>query len=441
MEEISTFLSKDHVKDWGVIEAIREVLQNYVDVIREERCGGSVTWEEGFAHMRDYGSGMQMKDLAFGHSEKAKGSVGMFGEGIKSAFVVLARENRYVEIVTGITKIVPILKPNVQFDNLETLHYEKHQLQEWEGEIKGTDIIVQCFREELDEAKKYFVVLSPVQFLENNKISLPAGNIYVNNSKISSVENAMFSYHLEGDEAETAVNRDRDGDVRDITKPLMERILFGTGSEEVIEKYLKVIVHPQECYEESFSYASWRTPLENKSVWKKVWKKHYGDKIVLSDNIVTDNHCEQHGYKVLTGLSSGKKWLLEELGVKTSKDIYKAKCVEGQDYRKEDLEPIEKENLDRALQLVDKYYYWVNPRMVIVSELPENIFGSYDPNSDLIRLSRDILDDKDKTLQVLLHEAIHKFSGAMDYTASFEEVLEKIIVKTINKHNDNKEKK
>lgn len=436
MEEISTFLVKKHVEDWGIIEALREILQNYVDVIKEEKCGGSVTWEEGFAHVRDYGSGMQMKDLAFGHSDKAKGSVGMFGEGIKSSFVVLCREDRYVEIITGTTKIIPVLKPNPQFDGVETLHYQKHQLQEWEGEVKGTDIIVQCFKEELEAAKKYFVVLNPVHFLENNKISLPAGNIYVNNSKISTIENAMFSYHLEGGKAESAVNRDRNGAVMDIAKPLIERTLFDTSSEEVIEKYLKAIIAFAECFEAGFSYASWRTPIGHINLWKKVWDREYGDKIVLSDNIVTDNHCEQHGFTVLTGLSTGKKWLLEELGVKSSKDIYKAKCIEGQDYRREDLDDIERQNLDRALQLVDKYYYWVNPRMVIISELANNIRGLYDPKSDLIRLSRDILKDKDETLQVLLHETIHKFSGTTDYSAAFEEALEKLMIKIINRHNE-----
>lgn len=80
-------LSVNYVSDWGVQEALRELFQNAID-------WGNWSWsisEAGELCITSHEAGLDNRTLLLGHSVKAEGSIGKFGEGYKLAMLVLCR--------------------------------------------------------------------------------------------------------------------------------------------------------------------------------------------------------------------------------------------------------------------------------------------------------------------------------------------------------------
>jgi hypothetical protein len=59
------------------------------------------------------------------------------------------------------------------------------------------------------------------------------------------------------------------------------------------------------------------------------------------------------------------------------------------------------------------------------------INGAYELRTDKIYLRREILSNLNQTLHTLLHEAVHKYTGADDCTAAFERALTEVSVNII----------
>jgi len=78
-EIIATTISPNYVAGWGATEALREIIQNYLDVVdmlREQntRAGtrkpvkGQITWCNGEATISDRGPGLELRHFALGIS-------------------------------------------------------------------------------------------------------------------------------------------------------------------------------------------------------------------------------------------------------------------------------------------------------------------------------------------------------------------------------------
>jgi hypothetical protein len=440
---IDTGISANHAKTWNVGQAVRELVQNWLDVKSQFSCTGHIVYDNvnQMASFKDGGPGMQMKHLAFGESDKAEGSIGQFGEGLKSAMIVLARNGRKLELRTNGMLILPTIAMSKTFGT-ETLHFKvmpmaARLISRW----TGTSIRVAITKDELDEGKSYFSAFkhrdnSGFDWIERDAISLPGGIVYANGSAIGHISNAEFSYHLVGSVAQSAVNRDRNSVDMTIVEPAIANMISHSHSTKLIAQIMKAMIGKTDSYESKLSL---RPTWSATKLWKRTWTKHMGKHAVLSSNSQDNSQAEYRGYDVIS-LDHSATNFLNLIGIKSSEDLFAPK------YRSarpnigkvgiRSLDETQSENLKWARRMVNKHY--AETGKIIVCDRLNNLTvsvnnpnGAYSPANDTIYMNRAILSNKSQTLHTLLHEAVHKVSGASDLTSEFERALLQVAVKMI----------
>jgi hypothetical protein len=438
---VDSGISLKHAKDWTIGEAVREVVQNWLDVKNEFSCKGEIVYnkEKGYAYFLDKGPGLQIGHLAFGNNDKAEGSIGQFGEGLKSAMVTLVRNSRKVDIRSLGKVIVPFVQVSENF-GVETLHY---RITDAKTVGIGTLIRVYCTEEEFQTGKNYFTALQPhIEWIEANRISLPGGNIYVNGSRIGRVDNALFSYHLTRDEAGTIINRDRNAVDLNKAGKLVREIINNTRSLSVAKEILQAAVG------EKANENHWEIGLNiysmNDSIWLEAFHKIWGKTYVRSSgDMETDQQAVYRGYNIIPHLDYTRESLLGSFGIPNSAEILQKVASKqrkvNHTVKHSDLTPTERENLSWVKRTVKEYY--AEPGTVFVStnlneetgNVNGNVQGCWDPKKERIGLLRSILSDRKVLLHVLLHETVHKVSGCNDITHEFEDALLAVAVNIIMK--------
>jgi len=83
-------------------------------------------------------------------------------------------------------------------------------------------------------------------------------------------------------------------------------------------------------------------------------------------------------------------------------------------------------NLKKAQNVIGNYYKKVG-RTKVVEEFGNaggaDVNGMYDAEKDIIYIKYEKLDDLEETIRILLHEAVHKYTGTADCSAEFESAL------------------
>jgi len=445
---IITGISPNYVKNWDVIKGIREIIQNYLDTKNEFHCKGYINYKDGEAMVKDFGPGLELRHLALGVSEKGLDSIGKYGEGLKLALLVLARERRKVEIWSNGT----IIRPTIEHSDLygtEVMVFDIHPMQPCHAKThQGTTIRFQCSKDELEAAKSYFECFlskkSGFKWIEKGKkgkISLPGGYIYINGARVGKISDALFSYHLYEKETGDIGNRDREVIDQEKVEPYIRKILTETSSLTVMRKILKALIDREYSWEIKIGLCSWMVSKKSRRLWKRAFYEIVGTKdTVLSSWRIDDNiRAGYLGYKVVDISGDGWLDLLSDVGIKTAAEI----AVEnGKKSSKriaiKDLTDKERNNLKIARKLVEKYYNPVG-KVIIMEDLTgivnaargSRINGAYESRTDKIYLRREILSNLDQTLHTLLHEAVHKYTGADDCTAAFERALTEVSVNII----------
>lgn len=89
-------ITKNYVSNWTIFDAVRELIQNGLD--GEGSFSIDYALEEEKLTLQSKNTKLEPKKLLLGCSEKADGSIGKFGEGLKLALVVLLREEKDIFI-------------------------------------------------------------------------------------------------------------------------------------------------------------------------------------------------------------------------------------------------------------------------------------------------------------------------------------------------------
>lgn len=118
-------MTKDYRKEWGLIDAVRELVQNCLDN-KDQRSEFNLS-VDGRLTIITKNFELPMKYFALGQSFKAENSIGGFGEGFKIALMILAREDCRTHVLNGTKVIWPTFE---RCDTLEldlfTLTFEDH---------------------------------------------------------------------------------------------------------------------------------------------------------------------------------------------------------------------------------------------------------------------------------------------------------------------------
>lgn len=111
-------MTKDYVNGWTVVEACRELISNAIDTGHYK-----IELDNGTLMIESYTGALPKEALLFGYSQKKnEAAIGQFGEGLKLAMLVLARDNIDYTFQNGEEFWVFSLKEK---DGLELLHHRR----------------------------------------------------------------------------------------------------------------------------------------------------------------------------------------------------------------------------------------------------------------------------------------------------------------------------
>lgn len=436
---VRTAISPRYVPGWGMAEALREVLQEWVDTRRRYGCDGEVSWKKGFAAVEDAGPGFPRAALALGFSDKRERPdlAGQFGEGLKLAALVAARSGRRMEIETvGFTAVPAIAADPVLGCDVLTFTLTEN------SRTIGTRVLVECTREEYRAARQCFLDLdgSRLRVLwqapeGRPAVMLPGGRVFVNGVLAQARDDMMFSYDLGGN-LKLAQNRDRTVVDEVALGRAVREVLASCRSVRVARMLLASLDTGQVFYEHRAQIIPCKEALP---LWKRALRAELGPRVARSDSTPADEELRStYRYRVLHQYPWQWDGLFDALEVYRSSRVLAS--MRRRFRRRVRLSEAERKVLRWVRRVVRKHV--ADPgRVVVVEELAAGdawsdateSLGQWDSEADVIRLCRHVLSDPRRALGVLVHEVLHRESDACDCTRAFERAWEELVVKLMLK--------
>jgi hypothetical protein len=188
-------ISMDYISSWGYTEAIREIVQNFMDY-------GDYDFtldDDGLTYVNDYHP-IDTNFLKIGFTRKHNSeSVGKHGEGLKMALLVLHRLKLNVSIDTYINDMHYQMQPTTYEDDmLGTCFGIEYQSQLTNGDDGDFTVCIE-HSSEYDEMEDYFITEDTDIIFESdygNIVDMPAGNIYVGGIFVTNFDDIPRSYDI-----------------------------------------------------------------------------------------------------------------------------------------------------------------------------------------------------------------------------------------------------
>lgn len=204
-------ISPNYVSNWGINEAIREILQNAIDADKNG-YKKSIYYSGDTLYINNEGISLTAKDLILGCSSKSDqdGMIGKYGEGFKLALVVLLRKGMNVYVDNNDKLWSPSFKVSEQFGT-QVLNIEESD----NGRGEGLTFVISPVDQQLyNSLLNYFPCIDEsfgnVVNCENGQILLDKqfkGKMYVEGLYIQTDDNFQYGYNFNSDVVE--LDRDR----------------------------------------------------------------------------------------------------------------------------------------------------------------------------------------------------------------------------------------
>lgn len=204
-------ISPNYVSNWGINEAIREILQNAIDADKNG-YKKSIYYSGDTLYINNEGISLSAKDLILGCSSKSDqdGMIGKYGEGFKLALVVLLRKGMNVYVDNNDKLWNPSFKVSEQFGT-QVLNIEESD----DGRREGLTFVISPVDQQLyNSLLNYFPCIDEsfgnVVNCDNGQILLDKqfkGKMYVEGLYIQTDDNFQYGYNFNSDVVE--LDRDR----------------------------------------------------------------------------------------------------------------------------------------------------------------------------------------------------------------------------------------
>jgi len=230
--------------NWGVSEAVRELIANALD---EQKITSSKQIEvkkyDGYWKIRDYGRGLKESSLTQNESQEKlsrRDLIGKFGFGLKDALATLNRNNIKIHIKTAQMLLELKFAPKANFSYIETLHAVISPATE--KTFVGTEICLFDIKDaDIDEAKSKFLVFNGEDILDSTKLgqiinkSDGPAKIYINGICVAYEDNFAFSYNIISPPKSVLkhLNRERNNVGRTAYSEIVKKIILSSESEDV----------------------------------------------------------------------------------------------------------------------------------------------------------------------------------------------------------------
>lgn len=296
MNKIELSLSPKYVSNWGLNEAVREILQNAID---SETAGYEVdvTYNRKRLTIKTIGTHLDKSTLLLGESGKNDDKfIGKYGEGYKLALLVLKRLGKNIIIRTNKEmwtpifehsdtfneellkiKVTPDLNEDKDIISFEISEIEQHELLSLSDEFIALDrFLGKDIGQSLDT--DYGVLLIDDKY---------SGKFFVNGLFVQKDTEFKYGYDFKNE----YVNLDRDRKAINYydLKELTARVLVATGDVEILERGLKSSI---------VDLSDTTEVLNNITEEQSVnFKKNYFDKYELEEDtlVATDKIIEISG--------------------------------------------------------------------------------------------------------------------------------------------------
>lgn len=204
-------ISPNYVSNWGINEAIREILQNAIDADKNG-YKKSIYYSGDTLYINNEGISLSAKDLILGCSSKSDqdGMIGKYGEGFKLALVVLLRKGMNVYVDNNDKLWSPSFKVSEQFGT-QVLNIKESD----DGRGEGLTFVISPVDQQLyNSLLNYFPCIDEsfgnVVNCDNGQILLDKqfkGKMYVEGLYIQTDDNFQYGYNFNSDVVE--LDRDR----------------------------------------------------------------------------------------------------------------------------------------------------------------------------------------------------------------------------------------
>ena len=457
-EVIKTGLTPNYIRHWGLWEAMREVAQNMAWAGLAQGDGKHLEIEyyedSEIGIIADEYHGMKKEHLYIGEGEQRNHEQGMgfFGEGLKMAMLVFAREKVKHHFAT------------VGFSFWGELEKTEHGTEVLVIKVKnntkevGTTATVEIPKDIFNRAKRGFAPLIGIElkgdcFIPERKNEVWVRGVRVETETNPNPANVYFAYNFT---SMKLTNRDRTiidtvrlrETMRDFWfqhadyKAKVE-LLKAARNEEIWTNYDDVKCGPNVFAYQDYHVAEWRKAFEE--VYKVpldslVWKSPYDTR---------NDIAKRSGFTVIDDLPDN--WRLEfvKYGNLIKTADYVATIAPSGNVLEKPLSDHEKEILYKAIEGV-KYVFDISLK-VDVEGFPEvevvesfdpgdsitgnnQIIGNYNRKKNKITIIRETLQTLPDCFKILFHEAVHWVTDQDESSPDFNRVYEEALAYYVARH-------
>jgi hypothetical protein len=407
MATIELTLSKDYVPNWGLWEGIRELVQNAIDGEKEMGFKMSIHYTAGgTVVIHNEGGVLPREALLIGYSTKRGNSelIGKYGEGFKLGLLALVREGYDVTIRNGKETWIPCLERSEKF-NSDVL---KFKITTANNDADGLKIMVKGVSPENWESfKSKFLFLSPSKDILKTcygDILTHAddrGKVYVKGIYIQRNDQLAYGYNF----TDADIDRDRrlidSYDMLDRTGSCWSQAF--SQNESLQEKVFDMLLDSSA----DLKHFYYRAGSETMQKLAEMFKNKYGDDAIPVLNFAQATEIAHFGARGIVVQEKMVKMLTDAFGSyekikeKLSNSAYTMVSPS-------DLDNIEQQHLTKALRAISIAEPSFDLRKLNVVEFKDGKkLGLRVQDSGEMLLSKSILSDLSKTIEVLIHEYCH----------------------------------
>jgi hypothetical protein len=397
-KEIVYPISLSYVPEWGAWEVIRELVSNAIDT----RTAWSMTREADDLVITDSGTGLVIRQLLFGVSEKAdSNAIGQFGEGLKLAMLVLTRMGLTARVSSGVLRLWNEVEEIGGEACLKLCFTDNNEL------FLGTEVFIQGWGAENPIFEERFVQDSDILYKTEAGQLLSQCALYVKGVYVCDLPDYEWGYNL----LDTKMNRDRSAvsewDVKygigevwsKITDSSCWKVFFEAVNDGTKEREINIenlSEQAEAAMQEGFLAQFGKNAVLSTTITDAVEAKHRGAVAV---------ECSSFGYYLRNTLAkiveTDVKYIMRKAGMKA----YNVPAS--------DLTPEEQQAWSAVKRLAKKCGYAGKLRVF----KKEGVGGLWDPNTpDIIFIHVNSLYSTMYAKAVFIHELGHCESHAADNT-------------------------